>query len=276
MEIIDISDPTAPVKVGQFYDCGSAQDVFVSGLYAYVADGFDGLEILHISGGEDHNITIVAPISSSSWGIGSSYNIYWESTGYLSTVNIELYRDGIFESVIDSNVSNHNSYYWTLPSSLDHCANYQIKIIDAFNSSVYDYSDNFGISTKLITVTAPDISSLWDINSSYYIYWDSIGYITEVNIELYRDDVFEITIATNYSNNGSYNWTLPWGLNESSNYQIKITDAFDLSIYDFSDYFEISKKKISIPGYNLSLLIGLMLGISAIVMAKNRGKYKKH
>ena len=49
LEIINISDPTDPVKVGQFTDGGEAVGVYVSGEYAYLADGWDGLEILKIS-----------------------------------------------------------------------------------------------------------------------------------------------------------------------------------------------------------------------------------
>ncbi|TFH30551.1 MAG: hypothetical protein E4G98_01850, partial [Promethearchaeota archaeon] len=44
--MIDVSDPTSPVKVGQFYDGGFANGVYISGPYVYLADGFDGLEIL--------------------------------------------------------------------------------------------------------------------------------------------------------------------------------------------------------------------------------------
>jgi len=49
LEIIDISDPTNPVEVGQVVDTGNAYSVFVSGNYAYVADNTDGLEIIDIS-----------------------------------------------------------------------------------------------------------------------------------------------------------------------------------------------------------------------------------
>ena len=46
MMVIDISDPTAPVKVGQFYDDGHVVGVFVSGSYAYILDFHDGLVII--------------------------------------------------------------------------------------------------------------------------------------------------------------------------------------------------------------------------------------
>jgi len=52
LEIIDISDPTTPVKVGQFNDgVGYTNDIYVSGSYAYLADSWDGcgLKIIDIS-----------------------------------------------------------------------------------------------------------------------------------------------------------------------------------------------------------------------------------
>ena len=45
LRVIDVSDPTAPVRVG-FYDTGEAFGVYVSGSYAYVADWGDGIYII--------------------------------------------------------------------------------------------------------------------------------------------------------------------------------------------------------------------------------------
>lgn len=46
--ILDVSDPTAPARVGQAFS-GSALDVQVSGGYAYVADDWAGLRVIDIS-----------------------------------------------------------------------------------------------------------------------------------------------------------------------------------------------------------------------------------
>ena len=47
LRIIDVSDPTAPAEVG--YASGSAEDVHVSGDYAYVAAGENGLRVIDVS-----------------------------------------------------------------------------------------------------------------------------------------------------------------------------------------------------------------------------------
>jgi len=47
--VLDVSDPTSPVKVGQTFLPEMALDVHVSGRYAYVADFWDGLRVIDIS-----------------------------------------------------------------------------------------------------------------------------------------------------------------------------------------------------------------------------------
>jgi hypothetical protein len=49
LQVFDISDPVHPVKVACTNDGGTAQTVAISGKYAYVANGLDGLRIYNIS-----------------------------------------------------------------------------------------------------------------------------------------------------------------------------------------------------------------------------------
>ena len=218
-----------------------------------------------------NTITVTTPDGSTLWEIDTSQYIYWDSTGIISTVNIELYKDGSFEQLIVSGTSNDGEYYWTISSVLEHSMQYQIKITDASNASMYDYSDYFELYNNSIMVTMPDISSSWSLASSHYIYWNSTGYISTVNIELYKDGLLLLTIVSGTSNDGEYYWTVVLGLGDSTQYQIKIIDASDSSIYDFSDYFQIygfPDDIPDIPGYNLVLLLLFSVGISMILLKK--------
>jgi len=47
--ILDVSEPTQPVKSGHLVLPDIANDVYISGNYAYVADGYSGLRIIDIS-----------------------------------------------------------------------------------------------------------------------------------------------------------------------------------------------------------------------------------
>ncbi len=49
LEIIDVSNPASPVRLGGYDTSGDAQGVAVSGTIAYVADGDAGLQIIDVS-----------------------------------------------------------------------------------------------------------------------------------------------------------------------------------------------------------------------------------
>ena len=46
--VVDVSDPSNPIKIAQYFDGGHAYDVEVINKIAYVADRDDGLEIIEI------------------------------------------------------------------------------------------------------------------------------------------------------------------------------------------------------------------------------------
>ncbi|MFX1536529.1 MAG: LVIVD repeat-containing protein [Promethearchaeota archaeon] len=48
-KIYNVSDPSNPILIGQFYDGGIPHEFFIDGNLAYIADHHDGLEILNIS-----------------------------------------------------------------------------------------------------------------------------------------------------------------------------------------------------------------------------------
>lgn len=218
-------------------------------------------------------LTITTPDSLSSWQAGTSQFIHWTSTGSISDVRIELYKDGIFEMIITSYTANDGDYFLTLPSGLTDSTQYQIKITDFTNSSIYDFSDYFEIFTtplESILITTPDSSSSWETGTSHYIYWTSTGSISNVKIELYRGGVLEMEITSDTPNDGQYSWTLLSSLTNSTLYQIKISDVSNPSTFAFSDNFEIwgapSDGTEDIPGYNLYVLLGLICIVSIILV----------
>ena len=247
---------------------------YYNGSYYYTFEFIDtNVKFSYI---EIDSITVTNPNSSCSWETGTSQYIYWISTGNFSNVKIELYKSGIFEMEITSSTPNDGTFYWTVPLGLDNSTQYQIKIINIFNSSIYNFSDFFEIYTisDSLTVIIPNNSISWETGTSQYIYWTSTGIISDIKIELYKDDAFVMEITSDTSNDGEYYWTILSTLDTSTQYQIKISDASDPSIYAFSDYFEI-KSPISapsaIPGYNLMILIGIIFTLF-IIIVKNQLK----
>jgi V8-like Glu-specific endopeptidase len=138
------------------------------------------------------------------------------------------------------------------------------------------YDPTFYLSS--INITTPDSLSSWIFEIPQDIYWDSMGNIARVRIDLYRDGVLVRTLNPSTPNDGVYAWTAPQGFVQSKLYQIKISDAEYPLTFDFSDHFEIRSITGStpdIPGYNVLLLILSLAGISIVLLRrKNIIKFK--
>ncbi len=100
------------------------------------------------------SLTIIRPDASSSWEINTAQYIYWNSTGSMSNVRIELYNNGVFVMEIISSTPNNGEFYWFVSSGLLDSKNYQIKITYLSDSSVYDNSDYFEIKHSASPPTA--------------------------------------------------------------------------------------------------------------------------
>ncbi|MFX1419353.1 MAG: S8 family serine peptidase [Promethearchaeota archaeon] len=137
---------------------------------------------------------------------------------------------------------------------------YAFNILDT--NAPFDYYD--------LTIISPDSTNSWGIDTSQSITWTSTGSISDVKIELYLDGVFEMQIVASTPNDGSYDWTIPTTLVDSTLYQIKISDVANPIIDDFSDNFEIKSppEVPAIPGYILHILIGTICVVSVILLKK--------
>ena len=62
-----------------------------------------------------------------------------------------------------------------------------------------------------------------------------------MSIKLYRSGSYNRTISSSTSSDGSFSWTVPTDLSSATYYQIKITSTSSSSLYNYSDYFEISE-----------------------------------
>jgi len=221
------------------------------------------------------SFTVFSPDNSSSWEAYRSYYINWTSVGPISDIKLELYNNDAITMEIVGNTSNDGEYYWTIPSGLDDSTEYQIKVTDVSNSSTYAFSDYFEIFNPSLTVISPDSFSSWEVATSYIVEWTSIGTISNIRIELYKDNIFEWEIVSSTPNDGEYNWTVPSELDGSLEYQIKISAVSNPSIFDFSDDFEIWKPEPQDGDFLIPLIIGLSIGgvvVAAVVILLVRRK----
>ena len=79
-----------------------------------------------------------------------------------------------------------------------------------------------------------------------------------VKIELYKSGIYHSTISYNTTNDGSFSWVIPYGYASSSHYQIKIINLADESEYDYSGFFLIQERYITVtsPSSTDELFIG--------------------
>ncbi len=228
--------------------------------------------------GEIDSVTATNPSGLVAWEAGTTHAITWNSTGSIANVKIELYISGINDSILTASTPNDGLFSWTIPSGLGNSTQYQIKITDVTDSAAYDFSDYFEIYTPpapadSITVTNPSGLVAWEAGTTHAITWNSTGSIANVKIELYISGINDSILTANTPNDGLFSWTIPSGLGNSTQYQIKINDATDSAIYDFSDYFGIYSGPLpslpsNIPGYNIIALIGISSVITLLIIKK--------
>jgi uncharacterized membrane protein len=194
---------------------------------------------------DERTITITSPSEGDTWYRGEASTITWTSdvSGY---VGIELYKNDSFYSTLKSSTYNDGNYYWTVPSNLPIGSSYQIKITSTYYSSIYDFSDYFSIDERFIAINSPSSNDVWYKEEESTITWDSKNAGSFVTIELYSSYSFHSTITSNTSNDGSYLWAIPSSLSTKSSYQIRITGMPDGVVTDYSDYFRIDERTISV------------------------------
>ena len=206
--------------------------------------------------GSSPNITVTSPNGGENWEPGSSHSITWSSSNLPgSYVAIQLYRSGSSSFISNSTIDDGN-YTWSIPNSQTESDYYQVKIYSTTAPDIYDISDNnFSIGdgssgSSTITVTSPNGGENWEPGSNENITWTSANLPTScrIFINLFKGGVFDRTIvgsSSSYgspddgtSNDGSYTWSIPSSLDESSEYGVTIIAATLVIDAMYGDYWE--------------------------------------
>ncbi len=234
------------------------------------------------------SLTITSPTTIDTFLSGYNY-ITWTSTGDISYVQIELYKVGMFLETISFYEYNDGSYMWSIyDDEYEDGSYYQIKIIDYYDDSIYDYTNYFAIETetKTITITSPTSVSTF-VSGDSLITWTSTGDISYVKIDLYKENAYLETISSYTGNDGSYIWKKENDeYIDGPYYQIKISDSYDNTIYDYSDYFTMateahgySRVPSIYPIWNILLYIiipvAVILTIAVVLIHKRRRQIPK-
>jgi len=201
-------------------------------------------------------IEVTSPSLNSEWIIGRKYYITWKYTGSFPNVKIEYsYDGGASWNVIAENVQNTGNYKWTIPNTPSESS--FVKVSNSNNLNVYDISEKFRIPLQTIEITSPKYGDELISGRKYYITWRWTGTLQNVDIQYSIDNGLTWTyVATNVTNNGSYEWTVPTA--NSNTCLVKIISSQNQNVYDISDIFSILPQQIIItsPSYGDTFISG--------------------
>jgi len=185
-------------------------------------------------------ITINNPTSSENWNAGSTQEILWE-TNISGSFKVDLFKAGVFFQSISANTSKsvNQVFSWNIPQDIAGGNDYQIKVTSSTNEELTGISSNFTIiEADYFVITVPAEISEWN-NSSINIEW-STNLSGDIYIELYKDNIFHSTISNSATASArQYSWDIPYNMEASHNYQIRIWFLDNPEFEIFSGLFTI-------------------------------------
>ncbi len=197
-------------------------------------------------------IIITNPVGGEIWGAGTTQTIEWTTEGEISNVKIELW-DGIkLYDTLEESIQNTGNYQWDIPFDIEGDDSYIIRIIDTENEEIFGESESkFSIAEERIRVTSPQGGEAWALGSSQTIEWITEGVITNVKIELWKDNAIYKQLSANHPNTGFYEWDIikggDSGIETGEDYQVKVTYSANSDIFGISnEHFSVIQQPIEI------------------------------
>jgi len=183
-------------------------------------------------------VILTSPVGGEDYKVGTDYAITWTTIGTIPDVTIEYSRLNFLTDIntIDAAATNNGSFTWTVPDRISDTVKVRISDPNDAGASAVSGSD-FRIITGL-TVTVPNGSEMWDVNSSHDITWtctSAQANVPQVRIEYSTDGGAtypHILAATD--NDGSWTWS-PIPDTISANARVRVSDLADSTALDISD-----------------------------------------
>jgi hypothetical protein len=195
-------------------------------------------------------ISVTSPNGGESWSAGTTQNITW-TDNINENVTINLYKGGVFHSIISTSTNSNGSKEWVIPFTQEDGNDYRIKITSVDNPGLFDFSDaDFTIVGNQITVTSPNGGEILLETNDHIITWTD-NLTGSVEIQLFKSDVFHSSITTSTPSDGEFTWNPPASTPTGTDYKVKIISVDDAAIFDFSDStFTIISNNITVTSPN--------------------------
>ena len=202
-------------------------------------------------------LALSAPNGGESYCAGDAVDITWTaSTCCGSTVKIELLKNNGPCLTIAESTSLSGSYPWTAVACDEDGGSYTIRVTDLENAGEDNASDTSDATFTVaagcdLTLTAPVGGEEYNVGEELNITWTaSECCTTAVDIDLYNQGEFCLSIADGYTGSGSYPWTVAACAGPVDGYTIQITELKDETTATNSTAFSIVACSISVtyPG----------------------------
>ena len=185
-------------------------------------------------------IKVLTPYEDSVWEEGSSYDITWISESTFDLIDIEIYKGNKLKFAFPNiNTSQAQGVFsWNITADTQRGIDWMVNISSSSDPSLYSLSDRFHLASS-ISVIFPKSTSSWSSNNYYSITWSTLGTIDFVDIELYNGTEFKYSLVNRTDNDGSFTYFLPFSIEASFFWRVKVIDSDNSSIFSYSPYFEI-------------------------------------
>ena len=192
----------------------------------------------------DKTLSILNPVSSSSWERGTDQYIRWFYSGDVSDVDIIFFKDNIVTYTING-TENDGAYFWEISLNEIASKNWSIKITASNDYSISAWSDYFEIYERPeLLILTPDKFARILANSSELITWSlsagsNVSYVT---LEVFKGSDLMYNLGS-IESSSDYLWNIPFDPPPGSDWRIRISDIYDPLIYTLGDLFEIYSYK---------------------------------
>ena len=190
------------------------------------------------------SITVTSPTSGMVWTKGSGQVVEWDSTGSINRVDIVLsVPGGAGDTVLSSSENNDGSYQIQTGTLATWAAlgGYTVTVRSS-SGEVHDVTSSaspaFTVAdSDLVSVVDPNPTTGCTIGSACLVYFGTGGTVTSVKIMWQRGSASGIIVAS--ASSSPYTWTPGNNLPASDDYQIRIEDASNPSLFDITSNFPL-------------------------------------
>ena len=193
-------------------------------------------------------LQVLTPNGGEKWERDRTYPISWFDV-LNENVKIELLKSGMVVSTISASAPSNGTFQWQIPANQDIGTDYKIRISSLNDAMVNDISNNtFSIGEKsTLALTSPVGGEYLEKGKDATITWTG-NVPSNFKIDLYKNKIFDNTIAASVPGTGSYSWNVPASIPSGFNYTIRITSTDNQWLYEESkDYFAIGYPVVTVP-----------------------------